>query len=301
MSPAAGQHVTGVAAASLAALCWASATVLSKAALQNTSPVLLLTLQLIVSNMLLWGVILVLRRRLPPRPAAGRIALLGLLEPGLAYLLGLIGLVSVGAGVATLIQASEAIMILVLAAVLLAQPLRVPVVVSSLVALAGLAMALGLFDTGAGENDPTGVILIFVATAAAAVYVTLSARIAANHDTSVIVGLQQLSALVLALTALPADALLFGGLAGPSGAGEWTVVIISGVLQYAVAFSLYMYALARISAGLAGSCLNLTPVFGLVLAFLLLGEVLTGLQLLGAVITILAVGYIHLRAGAVQH
>ena len=87
----------GVAAAILASFCWGSATVMSKHALDDVSPVSLLALQLAASTVFLWLVILILRIKVPRLMLLAPIAVLGLLEPGLAYLLGLIGLTDIGA------------------------------------------------------------------------------------------------------------------------------------------------------------------------------------------------------------
>jgi drug/metabolite transporter (DMT)-like permease len=111
----------GVAAATLASFCWGSATVMSKHVLDDVSPVTLLALQLLASTVFLWLVVLILRLKVPNLMLLAPIAILGLLEPGLAYLLGLIGLTDVGAGSATLIFASEAILIVIVSTLLLRQ------------------------------------------------------------------------------------------------------------------------------------------------------------------------------------
>lgn len=287
----------GITAATLAALCWGSATVMSKSALDAVSPVMLLLLQLIASAVVLWTGILLTARALPRLRALKTIAALGLLEPGLAYLLGLVGLTAIGAGAATLIQASEAIMIVGLSALLLGIRASFRMVVLSAIALAGLVPALGLLEQAAVQNQPFGIAMMFLATASAAVYVTLSSRIASDHAPIVIVGIQQLAALGLALVMLPAEMFLTaGGVSLPRDMATWALVAVSGIVQYAVAFSLYMYALANISANRAGSFLNLTPVFGLILAFLALGETLSLIQLAGAAVTIVAVSLIHMRS-----
>lgn len=284
-------HRKGVAAATLAALCWGTATVMSKAALSDLPPVSLLVLQLAASVVLLW-IVVGLRRT--PSGSPGdvlRYAWLGLLEPGLAYLLGLIGLVDVKAGGATLIQSSEAIMIVCASAVLLRERPGGRFLGLSTVAFAGLALALGLFRPGdATGNDPFGVILIFAATATAAVYVVLSSRVATSADPVAIVAWQQTAALGFALLLLPSDWMLAPqGPALPGSPELWLVVLTSGVLQYALAFSLYMLALRAVSANVAGSFLNLTPVFGLGIAFLFLDERLSPVQLAGTAVTIAAV------------
>jgi drug/metabolite transporter (DMT)-like permease len=97
-------------------------------------------------------------------------------------------------------------------------------------------------------------------------------------------------ALILALLALPFES-LYGpqGLAPPATGELWLTVILSGIIQYALAFSLYMWALKSIAANTAGCFLNLTPVFGLVGGSIFLRESFSILQVAGALTTIASV------------
>ena len=63
---------------------------------------------------------------------------LGILKPGLAYALGLLGLATITASLAVLLWAVEPLMILVLAAVFLHELVTPGLVVLSLVAVAGM-------------------------------------------------------------------------------------------------------------------------------------------------------------------
>ncbi|QND54600.1 DMT family transporter (plasmid) [Phyllobacterium sp. 628] len=292
----------GISTAILAALCWGTATVMSKSALADVPPVSLLVLQLAGSVVVLWLVVRVQRVSSGSWQEIARYAWLGVLEPGLAYLFGLIGLTDMKAGAATLIQSSEAIMIVVVSVVILRVVPTGRFLILSVVALAGLIIALGLLNSGeAAGNGILGITLMFLATAVAAIYVVLSSRIALKTSPIVIVAWQQTVALVFALILLPAEWLLSpGGIAMPQSAKIWTLVLVSGIIQYALGFSLYMRALGCISANIAGSFLNLTPVFGLGIAFVFLDEVMTPVQLVGTAVTIIAVMAISL-SGQTQH
>lgn len=286
----------------LAALCWGTATVMSKSALADVPPVSLLVLQLAGSVLVLWLVVWGQRTASGSWREITRYAWLGLLEPGLAYLLGLIGLTDMKAGAATLIQSSEAIMIVVASVVILRVAPTGRFLVLSVLALAGLVVALGLLNfSEATGNGALGVTLMFSATAVAAVYVVLSSRIALKTSPIVIVAWQQTVALALALALLPAEWLLSSdGVGLPQSPRTWLLVLASGIVQYALGFSLYMRALGTISANIAGSFLNLTPVFGLGIAFVFLDEMMTPLQLAGTAVTITAVMLISL-SGQTQH
>src|SRR5216684_3986466 len=78
---------SGIATATLAALCWGSATVMSKGALDQVPPIALLVIQLASSLTFLWTLLLVRGVRTGAIRDALRIAWLGLLEPGFAFVL----------------------------------------------------------------------------------------------------------------------------------------------------------------------------------------------------------------------
>lgn len=291
-----GIFSSGAVLATLAALCWGVATVMSKSILDSFSPVFLLVIQLVASVVLLWVIILI--RPLPiPRLAltdVAKFASLGLLEPGLAYLLGLIGLADTTASSATLIQATEAIMIIVVSALLFRERATFQFMLFSVVAVGGLIIALGVFSADDSGSRFVGDALIFVGTMAAALYVVLSGRFATKIDPLYIVAWQQTVALGFALLLLPVEWILHPQTqAIATSFSVWLLAVLSGIVQYALAFSLYISALRTISANYAGSFLNLTPLFGLTAAFLFLHETLSWLQFSGAAITVIAVTYIN--------
>src|SRR5277367_3722499 len=91
-----GQKVY-IAAALLATLCWGGGMTLTKLALVHIEPSPLLVVQLLASIAFLVCMAPLLRvRLLPPRSLSKR-WWLGILEPGLAYFLGLEGLKRISA------------------------------------------------------------------------------------------------------------------------------------------------------------------------------------------------------------
>ena len=278
----------GIASAILASLCWGAATVLSKIAVASVSPVLLLVLQLLASVIPLWLIVII--RRIPMlSPDEFRpVAKLGLLEPGLAFLLTLIGLTDLKAGGASLIQSTESIMIVAVSAVLLGVRPTASFIAYSCLAFVGLVLALGLTNPEDMKgNGLFGIAALIAGTATAAIYVVLSSKIAGSAHPVVFVAVQQTVSLFFALAVLPFELMLQGhGPVLPDTTQLWFIVAVSGILQYAMAFTLYIGALANISANFAGIFLNLIPVFGLAGAYMFLGENLSPLQLLGTAMTI---------------
>ena len=129
-----------IAAAIGSAACWGSATVLSKGILDHLPPLTLLAVQLTASIAFLWIVVFALRLRPRLDGPTRRASLSGLLEPGVAYTLGIAGLALTTASNATLIGTAEPIFILLLAWLLLRE--RVGPALLGLVLLASLGIAL---------------------------------------------------------------------------------------------------------------------------------------------------------------
>jgi drug/metabolite transporter (DMT)-like permease len=71
----------------------------------------------------------------------------------------------------------------------------------------------------------------------------------------------------------------------------------SGLVQYALAFWLYLVGLRGLPVSVAGMFLTLTPLFGVAGGMLFLGEGATALQLLGAVLIVGAVATVVRRSG----
>jgi drug/metabolite transporter (DMT)-like permease len=278
-------QIISVLAATLSALCWGSATVMSKGALGQVPPIMLLVIQLTGSLVFLWTILLARGVRAGALRDALRIAWLGLLEPGLAFVLGLVGLAETQAGNATLIASSEAIMIAALSALLFRERLSLRFFLLSAVALTGLMLAIGINGVTFGGLRGDG--LIALGTLAAALYVVLSSRVMRDRDPILVVACQQLAAGVLAVVILPIE-ILRGHIVdlGALPISTWALALGSGIVQYALAFSFYLAAMRSMAPSVVGTFLYLTPVVGLAGAVTFLGEKFTGLQLTGAAITV---------------
>ena len=270
-----------------AAACWGIGTAVSKQAVSDLPPVTLLALQLAVSVLALGLTGWLRGDRIRIRPAESAIARLGLLNPGLAYALGLLGLTQISASLSVLIWAAEPVLILLLAAVLLREGLPAWLVALSAVALGGLAVVLaGPALSGAAA----GVLVSATGVLCCALY-TIAARrwIAASDSTLPVILAQQLYALALAAVLVVAAAASRAAV-GPTTITAATVAstVGSGLLYYAVAYWLYLSALRELPASVAATSFYLIPIFGLAAASLF-GERLAPTQWLGAAIVIAAV------------
>jgi probable blue pigment (indigoidine) exporter len=272
----------------LAATCWGVGTVISKAALAEVPPLTLLPLQLTASLV----VLAVLMRskgisfRTEGSPLLGR---LGLLNPGIAYALSLIGLTTITASLSVLLWALEPLMILFLAAWFLHERITPTFVVLSLVAFAG--MGIVVFDPSAGAAAFIGVALTLAGIACCAVYSVATRRFIPDaNETSQVALSQQAHALVLALVVVIVVGLAGGQIAptslSPLGLAS---AVGSGVLYYAAAYWFYLGALRHVPASLAAVAFYLIPIIGVAAGALILSERLQPHQWVGAVIVLAAV------------
>ena len=272
----------------LAAAAWGIGTVVSKRAVTEIPPLTLLPIQLAASL----GVLVVLMRARglpltePGTPSVlGR---LGVLNPGIAYGLSLLGLAHLDASLSVLLWALEPILILVLAAWILSERVGPLVLVLSSVAVAGIFIVA--YQPGAAGN-PLGVGLTVAGVLCCAIYTIITRRwIGASDGTAAVVVSQQAHALVVSaglaiVLWIVGGAVVPGTITGPG----WVSAIGSGVLYYGLAYWLYLSALRSVPAPLAAASFYLVPVFGIGASFLFLGERLDPGQWVGVAVVALAV------------
>jgi drug/metabolite transporter (DMT)-like permease len=274
-----------------AAASWGVGTVVSKRAVEEISPFTLLPLQLAASLVLLS--VLMRMAGMPLRGSPANLARLGILNPGIAYALGLAGLTWISASLSVLLWALEPLLILLLAGIFLREGITGRLVALSLVA--ALGMALILFDPASGGQWP-GIALTLLGIGCCAAYTIVARRFVATSDsTAQVVLAQQAYALGFAML-VGAIAAVAGGSAGlgvsPVGLAS---AVASGVLYYAAAYWFYLSALRRVPASLAASSFYLIPIFGVAGGALLLGDRLDPIQWLGVVTVAAAVALIVSR------
>jgi probable blue pigment (indigoidine) exporter len=278
----------------LAAACWGLGTVVSKEAVAELPPLTLLTAQLAVSVATLAIVIRWRRERLPHGREGTLLGRLGLLNPGVAYALSLVGLTTITASLSVLLWAFEPILILGLAALVLGDRIGPGILGLSFAAVVGLLLVL--FDPAAA-GSPLGIGLTLAGVAACAVYTVATRKWLLGADSTFgVVLAQQAHALVLSLALLvlvevSGNAVLPVRLT----AGGVASAVVSGLLYYALAYSFYLSALRVTRASVAAASFYLIPVFGLAGGWLI-GERLEVQQWIGAAVVVVAVAAITVRA-----
>ena len=274
-----------------AALCWGLGTVLTKYALGGFDPAVLLPFQLTCSVVLLGVFILATGTSVHGIQHVVKVAALGVLNPGVAYALGLVGLAQIDASLSVIIWATEPVLIVLMAVALLHERLRLWSLIFLATAMAGVALIVGAPSAGV---PVAGVALTFSAVAACALYSVLLRRMSLTDDTLPIVFVQQVSALSFAVVVLLATQTRSSWTVDAS-ASQAICAILAGGLYYGVAFLLYVAGLRRTSATRAGMSLTLIPVFGLFFSTLFLGETMGPGQFLGSAVVIGSMALLAIR------
>ena len=270
-----------------AAACWGIGTVVSKRAVNEIAPLALLPIQLTVSVAALAVFTSVQQRRVNWSPDLRRLGALGILNPGVSYLLSLLGLAQITASLSVLLWSAEPLLIAALAWWMLNEPVTGRQ--TTVMVFAFLGVVLVVFESG-NSGGAVGVGLTLAGVSACAVYTVVSRKLMGGDPALPIVLVQQSCALVFAvgMLAVAAVAGSLPSITAVSGTA-WVSATISGLLYYAVAFWFYLSGLRGLPASIAGVFINLVPVFGIGAGFLLLAERLSGRQWLGAAVVMAAV------------
>ncbi len=270
-----------------AAASWGLATVIAKSALEEIQPVALLPVQLFASALLVTPFLLARHRQEPRTENLGRLTALGVLNPGISYALGLIGLTFITASEAVLLWATEPIMIMALAAVLLSENVTKTQWFAAGAATIGVVLVVMAPDR---SKQPIGITLTLVAVAACALYTIYSRKWAVDESSGRVVAFQQVAALVFAVGVLVVVNLFTESIVlADISLRSWGSAALSGCLYYGVAFWLYLTGLQHTPASVAGQYINLIPIFGIAASSAFLGEQLNFRQWVGAVVIVLAV------------
>lgn len=266
----------------VAAGLWGVAVSGTKYALGGFDPVTLLSIELLAGAAVLWVALLVRGYR-PPR-SWWLPAVLGLLEPALAYLGDTFGLSLTSAVHGAVINGLESGLVVLLAAVLLRETVTRPAILAIVVALGGLAVLAGV-GAGASGSTATGDLLVAGGVLSASLYTIVAKRFDDGSDALSLTTWQfTVAALVSLLVTIARWTAGFGTRTGTVSAAPrlWLVAVLVGAGGFGFSFLLFNTVIVQVDAGRAAVVLNLIPVFGVASAVIFLGEGMTGRDALGA-------------------
>jgi drug/metabolite transporter (DMT)-like permease len=262
----------------LSATLYGVDTTVSVVALRIVRPVDLLAVEIVGAAAVLL-IAAAVRGRLHRRGAL-RQMLLGALVPGLAFLFADLGLARTSASNGSLLLASEPMLSVLLALVVLRERLTRRAAVALAVGLTGGALVAFQPGAGAGSDMLLGNALVLLSVVAAAVFLVATRRWNDDRDGLTASAWQNVGG---ALSVVPFVAVSWstGGsrleTAGITGCLACLAVVALGAIA-GVAFN---RGIVRVPATRAGQLANLTPVAGTLTAVAWLGDRPSALQLLG--------------------
>ena len=273
----------------LACLSWACGSVLTKALLSQADPLTVLSGQLTASVVGLWTISLARKSKI--RLDEWRIGLPGIFQPGLAYGLSIIGLAQLPVTLEAMIFAIETPLILLLAWPLLGERPTGLLAALGLLAFAGVLILTWRPEIAVTSGEGFAVSLIVSAALFAALYSVIVRRMSADVDALRLTRASQTIgwlAVLIVWWAMQKPQ--------PSELGVIDAMLIagSGLLLNAIPFFLYGLVLERASAGFAALLLPLVPLMTAAIASGVLGETLSSLQWLGALLVLSSVAALSL-------
>ena len=267
---------------------WGLSFVATKVALQSFTPFCLIFFRFfsaaIFFILLLWrtGFPSLTGKNLKP------LILLALMQPGLYFLFETMGLQYTSATKTSLIIATIPVVVLILSAIFLKERLRPLNMLGIIFSLAGVAL---LVFGGQVQTEFSGMligdILIFGAVFAASAYMIMTRRLGKSLTSLQITGMQIIFGAVLFFPAFLWD---LPKLNWQAVSNESLIaLIVLTVFATIGAFLCYNYALTRIPAAQAAVCINGIPLVTVCGAWMLLGETLSSVQLMGGALVLVAV------------
>ncbi|MGL5828467.1 MAG: DMT family transporter [Angustibacter sp.] len=258
-------------------MSWGLSVSLADAALDHLSAAELLLLEVLMGTLIV-GILLagralgwrlgLLNIARPARAPWRTASLLGLLEPGAAYLLANAGLARTTAAVGSLLTSLESVLAVFLGWWILRDRLRRGEILALILGVLG-AIAVSLAD-GGGEASLSGNILMVLAAATAAVYFIVSRQRTKGVDLLSLVFKQGIWALAIAVPYAAWSWADSGSRIPQAPPSAWAWALGAAATGFSIPFLLWSWSISRVRPAVAAVGLNLIPVFGV------LGAVLIG-------------------------
>lgn len=271
-----------------AVLFWGLSFVATKIALESFTPFCLIFFRFFSAA--IFFIILLWRTGFPALTGKNikSLVFLALMQPGLYFLFETMGLQYTSATKTSLIIATIPIVVLVLSAIFLKERLRPLNMLGIIFSLSGVAL---LVFGGQLQTEFNGMligdILIFGAVLAASAYMIMTRSLGESITSLQITGMQIIFGAVLFFPAFLWD---LPKLNWPAVSNESLIaLIVLTVFATIGAFICYNYALTKIPAAQAAVCINGIPLVTACGAWIILGETLSSVQLMGGALVLAAV------------
>ena len=264
--------------AAMAPIIWGSTYIVTTQLLPQGYPLTASVLRALPAGLLL----LVVTRQLPPRAWLGRIAVLGALNFAIFWAALFVAAYRLPGGVAATVGSIQPLLVLVLAHLVLAAPLRLLSVTAALAGLVGVALLVLQADAGL---DLPGIVAAQIGALSMALGVVLTRKwqppVPALTFTAWQLTAGGLILLPVALWAEPSLPVL--------DARNIAGFLWLGLFGAALTYYLWFRAIARLGPAAVTGLGFLSPLTAVLLGWALLGQTLTPQQTLGALIVLISI------------
>ncbi len=208
-----------------------------------------------------------------------------------------------GAAVATVLVYSSAAFTALLGWLILKEDLGLSKIIAVILSLAGCALAANALDPSLWAQNAFGILTGILSGLCYAVY-SLMGRSASQRGLNpwtTLFFIFGFAAVFILIANLGIGRLLPGGAASPSellwlgnSLSGWGVLIILALIPTLFGYGLYNVSLHHLPSSVANLIMTSEPVFTAIVAYFVFGEMLTPIQILGAVLILLGVVIIRL-------
>jgi drug/metabolite transporter (DMT)-like permease len=275
-------------------LPWASAFAGIRAGLEGYSPGALVLLRFLVASTGLIIYALITHMRLPALRDLAALFLLGFLGITVYQVCLTFGEQSVSAGTASFLVATVPCFTALLAFFFLKERLSLLGCLGIIISFVGVAIIS--FSGKGGFNFTPGTLLIVLASFSESIAFIMQKRFLHKYTGLELATYMMWAGTIFMLIFLPE---LLRELPGATLMPTLSIIYL-GLFPAAISYVAWSYTLARISASVATSFLNLSPVLALLISWLWLHEVPVLLEIVGGVIVIVGVLIVNTRGKAVS-
>jgi drug/metabolite transporter (DMT)-like permease len=266
------------------ATVWGASYFFIRVAVPAFGPAALVALRVVIGGLLLWGVASALRRPIVVRRHLPRLAILGLLNAALPYLLISAAELYLTASFAAILGATVPLFAAIMAERFLGERLTASRIGGLVLGIVGVAVMVGWGPMALDGATALSVLAMLVASASYAssgIYTKLKLNGVSTY--SLALG-QQLGALVW--LAIPGVVLVPRSMPSPAAVGS---LLALGLLSTGVAYLMFFELLERVGPTKTTTVTYLIPIVGMFAGAVMLGEPLTGGMLVGLVLVLASV------------
>ena len=265
---------------------WAVGSLLTKHSLKHFPPLTLLLIELVASVVALCVLLAVTWSGQSVRRSVFRLAVPGVLQPGLAYVMSFVGLKWLDSiSVETLIWSAEGVAMIPFSIMFLGEKVPSRVFLLGLIALFGIGLVTIPFGLAPAVSlmHVRGSALIIGAVLSACWYTVMAERDLRDHEPLLLTALHHSAGLAFALaSSLLAPAPQEASIFTPRTTAE---ACLAGICIFVLPFWLYLRSVQLIGSSSAAQFLPSVPILTIVLARFLLHETLTVQQIAGSIVT----------------